>query len=128
MAVRKATETQVDTEHHVEIYEHLWKVTEVTPGRKIAYSWKYNRYQGNSVVTWDLFAEGERTRLCLTHTGLDSFEATTYPDFARSNFFGGWTFFAGKLGDMSGRQVADNLGKVPWALCKWQQLTSWQKA
>jgi uncharacterized protein YndB with AHSA1/START domain len=90
-------ETQVDTEHEGKIYEHLWKVTEVVPGRKITYSWKYKGITGDSVVSWELFPEGPRTRLCLVHTGLASFQAIGQPGFERSSFFGGWTFFARRL-------------------------------
>lgn len=76
-------------------YLHLCKVTEVIAGRKIAYSWKYDGYPGNSTVSWELFDEGKKTRLKLTHEGLETFPQDK-PDFARSSFTGGWTYFADK--------------------------------
>jgi uncharacterized protein YndB with AHSA1/START domain len=74
-------------------YLHLCEVTEVTPGTKITYSWKYDGYPGESFVTWELFDEGEQTRLKLTHKGLETFPAEK--DFARESFAKGWTYITG---------------------------------
>lgn len=77
-------------------YVHLCKITEVIPNKKLTYSWRYEGYEGNSFVTWELFPEGNRTRVRLTHEGLETFPASN-PDFAKSNFEQGWTDI---LGDM----------------------------
>jgi uncharacterized protein YndB with AHSA1/START domain len=74
-------------------YVHRCKVTEVIPGRKIAYSWRYEKYEGDSLVTLELFAEGDKTRVRLTHKGLETFPKT--PDFAKTNFETGWTSLIG---------------------------------
>src|SRR5437868_10790444 len=63
-------------------YLHLCKITEAIMGKKLAYSWKYKDYPGESSVTFELFSEGNKTRLRLTHEGLESFP-TDNPDFAR---------------------------------------------
>src|ERR1700712_3760048 len=52
---------------------HLCRVTQVVPGKLIAYTWRYDGYPGDSEVTWELFDEGDDTRLKLTHTGLHTF-------------------------------------------------------
>ena len=75
-------------------YKHLCKITEVIPGKKLRYSWRYDGYEGNSFVTWELFAEGDKTRLKLTHEGLETFPENI-PDFAKSNFVQGWTEITG---------------------------------
>jgi len=75
-------------------YRHLCKVTEVVKGKKITYSWRYDGYEGNSFVTWELFAEGNKTRLKLTHAGLETFPASN-PDLAKENFAKGWTSIVG---------------------------------
>jgi len=75
-------------------YLHLCKVTEAIPNKKLTYSWRYDGYEGNSFVTFELFPEGERTRLRLTHSGLETFPAN--PDFAKENFVGGWDHIIGK--------------------------------
>jgi len=76
-------------------YNHLCKVTEVIPGRKLTYSWRYSGYDGNSFVTWELFPEGNSTRLKLTHAGLETFPKSN-PDLAAKNFAEGWTGIVGK--------------------------------
>jgi len=76
-------------------YLHLCKVLEVVTGKKLAYSWRYDGYPGDSVVTFELFAEGDKTRLKLTHTGLETFPADN-PAFKKENFAKGWTSITGK--------------------------------
>ncbi|QEH42899.1 SRPBCC domain-containing protein [Chitinophaga sp. XS-30] len=79
-----------------ETYVHLCRVTAVEPGRKLAYTWKYQNYPGESEVTFELFPEGNKTRLKLTHTGLETFPANK-PDFAKESFAAGWTDIIGNL-------------------------------
>ncbi|MDR3627322.1 MAG: SRPBCC domain-containing protein [Ignavibacteriaceae bacterium] len=76
-------------------YQHLCKVTEVVEGKKISYSWRYDGYEGNSLVTFELFEEGNKTRIKLTHAGLETFPANN-PDLARGNFEEGWKSIIGK--------------------------------
>jgi uncharacterized protein YndB with AHSA1/START domain len=80
-------------EHEGMKYHHLCKITEVIPQRKIAYTWRYKGHEGDSLVTFELFAEGDKTRLKLTHEGLETFPKT--PAFARKNFEAGWTAIIG---------------------------------
>ncbi len=75
-------------------YLHLCKITEVIPRKKLQYSWRYDGYEGNSFVTFELFAEGNKTRLKLTHEGLETFPISN-PDFAKENFVEGWTYLIG---------------------------------
>jgi uncharacterized protein YndB with AHSA1/START domain len=76
-------------------YKHLCEVTEVVKERKLTYSWRYDGYEGNSFVTWELFPEGNSTRLKLTHAGLETFPKSN-PDLVRKNFEAGWTAFITK--------------------------------
>jgi uncharacterized protein YndB with AHSA1/START domain len=75
-------------------YLHVCKVVEVIPLKKLKYSWRYDGYEGISFVTFDLFAEQGRTRVRLTHEGLETFPSSN-PDFARENFIEGWTSIIG---------------------------------
>jgi len=75
-------------------YVHLCKVTEVETGKKITYSWRYEGYEGNSFVTFELFEKGAVTKLRLTHVGLETFP-TDNKDFAKENFAMGWTYIIG---------------------------------
>ena len=71
------------------LFLHLCEVIEVIPGKKLVYSWRYDGEPGISYVSWELFPEGDSTKLVLTHSGLE-----TFPDkheFDRKNFEAGWT-------------------------------------
>ena len=76
-------------------YLHLCKVTEVVSGKKLTYSWRYDGYEGNSFVTWELFPEGKKTRVKLTHAGLETFPASN-PDLDKKNFVAGWNDIIGE--------------------------------
>ena len=80
-------------EHEGNRYHHLCRVTEVIPEKKIAYTWRYKDQPGDSLVTLELFAEGDKTRLKLTHSGIETFPKT--PAYARKNFENGWTQIIG---------------------------------
>ena len=80
-------------EHEGNTYHHLCKVTEVIPQKKIAYTWRYKGEPGDSLVTFELFPEGSKTRLKLTHTGIETFPKTSA--YARQNFEAGWTAIVG---------------------------------
>jgi uncharacterized protein YndB with AHSA1/START domain len=104
-------EFQFAVEHEGFNYVHHCRVTDVIPNKKLAYTWRYEGYAGDSLVTFELFAEGGKTRLKLTHEGLETFPAI--PAFARTNFMGGWTSLIGsslkefieKGGDTSAREI-----------------------
>lgn len=72
-------------------YLHLCKVTEVVSEKKLTYSWGYDGYEGNSFVTFELFPDGNSTKLKLTHSGIETFPADD-SNFARKSFEEGWTF------------------------------------
>lgn len=74
-------------------YQKVWTVTDLIEGRKLAHNWSYKGYPGSSEVTFELFEEGDKTRLKLTHTGLESFPDD--PHFARQRFEDGWTMIIG---------------------------------
>ena len=80
-------------EHEGTRYHHLCKITQVVPQKKIAYTWRYAGEEGNSLVTFELFADGDQTRLKLTHEGLETFPKL--PAYARGNFEAGWTDIIG---------------------------------
>jgi uncharacterized protein YndB with AHSA1/START domain len=80
-------------EHEGNKYQHLCRITDIVPEKKIAYTWRYKGEPGDSLVTFELFAEGNKTRLRLTHTGIETFPQT--PAYARKNFEAGWTTIIG---------------------------------
>lgn len=70
-------------------YVHLCEVKEVVPGTKLSYSWRYEGYAGDSLVSFELVPQGEKTLLRLTHSGLHTFPSDN-PDLAKHNFEAGW--------------------------------------
>lgn len=85
-------EFTMTAEHNNKRYIHLCRVTEVVDGKKLTYSFRFRDAQGITYVTWELFREGNKTRLRLTHRGLERI-AHAGPDYSRQNFVEGWTFF-----------------------------------
>jgi uncharacterized protein YndB with AHSA1/START domain len=80
-------------EHEGNKYHHLCRITEAVPEEKIAYTWRYKGEPGESLVTFELSGEGEKTRVKVTHTGIETFPKT--PAYARKNFETGWTAIIG---------------------------------
>lgn len=77
------------------IFTHLWKIMEVIPYQKITYNWKYEEYQGDSFVTFELFEEQDKTRLRLTTEVVKDFP-DEIPEFSRESCIGGWNYFIRK--------------------------------
>ncbi|MBI3260525.1 MAG: SRPBCC domain-containing protein [Ignavibacteriae bacterium] len=76
-------------------FVHKCEITEVIPGKKLTYSWRYDGYPGNSFVTFELVKKDENgTLLRLTHRGLETFPMDTL-DFAKNNFVEGWNKILG---------------------------------
>ncbi len=90
-------ETQFTVRHNEKDYLHIWKVTQLVPGKKISYNWKYGGKPGESSVTFELFPEGNKIKLKLTHEGLETFLPEANPELARGNFVQGWTHFSSAL-------------------------------
>jgi uncharacterized protein YndB with AHSA1/START domain len=84
---------QFVVEHQGMTYHHLCTITEVIPQKKLAYTWRYKGHEGDSLVTFKLSPAGDKTRLKLTHEGLETFPKTAA--FARKNFVEGWTTLIG---------------------------------
>jgi uncharacterized protein YndB with AHSA1/START domain len=70
-------------------YLHHCMVTEAITENKIAYTWRYEGYAGDSLVTFELTAEGNNTILKLTHHGVETFPQDN-PDLLKENFVKGW--------------------------------------
>jgi uncharacterized protein YndB with AHSA1/START domain len=70
-------------------YLHLCEIKEAVFQKKLSYSWRYDQYEGNSLVTFERYEKGGKTFLKLTHSGIDSFPKEN-GDFAIGNFDAGW--------------------------------------
>jgi uncharacterized protein YndB with AHSA1/START domain len=78
-----------------EQYLHKCRITAVEPEKKLSYTWQYDKFEGISEVSFELFPEGDQTLVRITHTGLEGFPQNN-PDFAGSSFAEGWNYILGK--------------------------------
>jgi len=84
-------------------YLHICRIEEVIPNKRLSHTWRYDGYAGVSRVTFELFPEGDNTKLRLTHEGLETFPPNNL-DLARKNYEAGWT-------DIIGRSLKEYLDK-----------------
>ena len=82
------------------VFKHVCVVKEVVPNTKLSYSWRYEGYKGDSLVTFELFDEDGKTKVRLTHEGVETISVNG-PDFARENFVEGWTAILGILKEIA---------------------------
>jgi len=68
----------------------------VIAGEKLAHTWHYIGFKGDSLVSFELFSEGNKTRLRLTHSGLETFPYDHLEFFAKESFGIGWTEIIGE--------------------------------
>jgi uncharacterized protein YndB with AHSA1/START domain len=90
-------EFQFYAESDGKTYLHKCKVVEANPITKVAYTWSYDGYVGQSLVTFELFREDkDKTRLKLTHSDLDTF-SNDNPEFSQESFNEGWESILGQF-------------------------------
>ena len=77
-------------------FHHLCEVKEVVEGKKLSHSWRYAEFPGDSLVTWELFPEGDKTRVVLTHSGIETFRGDIHPEVKKENFELGWNDIVGR--------------------------------
>jgi uncharacterized protein YndB with AHSA1/START domain len=77
-----------------EKYLHNCRITSVEPEQKLSYTWSYDNIPGSSEVTFELFPDGDKTLVRITHTGLETF-SQDLPDFAPASFSKGWNHILG---------------------------------
>jgi len=85
-------EFQFAVEHAGRNWVHLCRVTEAVPNKRLSYTWRYEGIPGDTLLTFELMPEGDKTRLKLTHSGLETFP-TDIPGLAVENFNVGWDHF-----------------------------------
>ena len=78
-----------------EKFLHLCEVTDVSKNKLLRHTWRYDGYEGVSYVTWELSDENGKTKVTVTHEGLDTFPKTPHDDFARESFVQGWSHILG---------------------------------
>jgi uncharacterized protein YndB with AHSA1/START domain len=74
---------------------HECKVLEIEVEKKMKWLWTYKDIPGDTYVTFELFPQGNQTRLLLTHEGLEKLPQDE--NYAKTNFIAGWNSILGKL-------------------------------
>lgn len=88
-------EFQFEAGNEGRMYIHQCKITEVVENKKLKHTWAFKGYEGASVVTWELTDLGDKTKVKLTHSGVETFPKLA--DFDRKNFEAGWTEIVGSM-------------------------------
>ena len=68
---------------------------EVEINKRISYNWKYEGYDGDSFVHFELFPDGEGTKVKLTTEIIEDFPQDI-PEFKIESCIGGWKYFINK--------------------------------
>lgn len=88
-------ETRFNVKSGERNFHHIWKVTEVIPFKKIAYSWNFAAYSGEALSSFELAENGMGTILTLK-----SYVIKNFPDniseFKRESGQAGWDFLITK--------------------------------
>ena len=73
-------------------FTHLWEIVEVIPNKKIAYTWQYKEYEGESIAVFEILEHEHQSLLRITCEGLETLPQDI-PEFARESCQGGWKYF-----------------------------------
>jgi uncharacterized protein YndB with AHSA1/START domain len=92
---RVGFETQFTVINEDRQFPHLWRVVEVVPGKKIAYSWRFEGYPGAGMVSFDLEPHTDGTSLKVTNTVQEDFPDDV-PEFRRESCLEGWRYLLGQ--------------------------------
>jgi len=84
--------TQFNIQTPYRDFLHLWTITEVIPLQKIVCNWKYEGYDGDSYVTFELSEAQDQTKLVLSTKVVEDFD-DTIDEFKRSSGVAGWNYF-----------------------------------
>ncbi|MEZ5083073.1 MAG: SRPBCC domain-containing protein [Bacteroidales bacterium] len=77
-------------------FHHQCTIKEIIPDKKLRHTWSYPDYsKGESMVTWEIKPEKDKTRLMLRHDFIERF-IDGGKDFAKENFDAGWKEILGK--------------------------------
>ncbi len=71
-------------------YLHKCRFLNIIPNKLIEYTWTHPTHsKGTSTVKWEISAQGEKTKVTLTHAGIENF-ADAGEAFSKENYQMGW--------------------------------------
>ena len=86
--------TRFAVESSGRVFTHCWEVIESIPFHRITYTWKYEEYEGDSLVSFQILPRDSHSLLRLTVEVLEDFPGDI-PEFDRESCIAGWNFFLG---------------------------------
>lgn len=89
---RVGFKTQFLIENEGRKFTHLWKIAEVIPKQKIVFNWKYDEYEGEGLVFFELAENEIGALLTVTNKWVGVFPQDI-PEFSRESCLGGWEYF-----------------------------------
>jgi uncharacterized protein YndB with AHSA1/START domain len=78
-------------------YPTSCRILAVEPGRKLVHTWSFDEFPHETIVTFELFPQGQQTLLRLTHEGLDKMPAQYPSSISAQSHREGWTQILGTL-------------------------------
>lgn len=84
--------TKFNVQAETQSFMHLWKIIEVIPNQKIVYNWKYEEYEGDGNVIFELSKTINGTKLKITSIVLKSYPKDI-PEFTSESCLAGWIYF-----------------------------------
>lgn len=84
--------TKFIVENEGRVFPHCWEIVEVIPAKRIDYTWNYEGYPGDSIVSFQINKFNERVELVVTHKVTEDFP-DDIPEFQRESCQGGWEYF-----------------------------------
>lgn len=88
---KKGFSTFFVIEHNGRKFTHMWEVLESFPPYKLTYRWYYEEYAGDSVVSFELREEGNKSVLFFRDEALADFPSDI-PEFSRESAVAGWNY------------------------------------
>ncbi len=85
-------ETRFNVQSGAREFLHVWHIVKVNPRKLISYDWRYAGLPGILLVSFELYDEGQLSRLRLIATVLEDFPQDI-PEFTREACLGGWRYF-----------------------------------
>jgi uncharacterized protein YndB with AHSA1/START domain len=89
---KSGTKSRFAVQSGERVFTHLWEIVVVNAPHKIVYNWKYEEYEGDSFVCFELEELNEGTKLTLSTKVTADFD-DEIPEFRRCSCENGWQFF-----------------------------------
>jgi len=78
-------------QHEGLTFTHLWEVLTMIPSKEISYSWRYQEYEGDGHVKFEIIEKNAATQLTVINSGLETFPQHI-PAFSRESCEAGWKY------------------------------------